>query len=566
MMIKKYGKYILLTILCVGIIYSGYKSYDYDYNESKEIIEYKLNATNTALMNKVKTLQDYATSYVAENSPVLTVTDLCLQFIRKDTYSDAMWNQLLGEIDANFVAYVASKDANFKFTASDKLIDEKTNIEIDFVHLVAALTVYKMYGEQVNYISTDYSGWAGDLMTLLAEVVNYRVANNITDTAVLTDYANSVLATNKPSSFGRSDAFADLDAINIYRLSTLNTNFYETLMSYYSSTDSNNVYNRFATARSILGSKDAIVTKASALLGNTQVQQILIPTAFANVTASDVSILANLFASYVYEEGYIKLNSTSSTNNVGDSFNISVIERHMENATLTFDSNIVSARLANNNLSIQCKSRGETTVTIKPQNGTHTATYTVKVNNIAPSITKNLDSSLTLNVGDKRTISFGAAGTNNVYTWYFSKDGKSKTTLIGNTNTPSMELTATKDMNGKYIICTIKNDGNNEIMTSALKLTINESKKEEDKKEEDKKEEITEKPKDDEDIEGSIPDDEIPDDEEIEVTIPENEMPKDKPKLDSGLKNKLSLIFGVVMGISLIGIIINLIPKKKKGV
>ena len=80
-MIKKYGKAFLLITLCIGIIYSGYKHYDYDYTESKEIIEYKLNSTNTALLNKVKTLQDYATSYVSENTTTLSVTDLCLQFI-----------------------------------------------------------------------------------------------------------------------------------------------------------------------------------------------------------------------------------------------------------------------------------------------------------------------------------------------------------------------------------------------------------------------------------------------------------------------------------------------------
>ena len=561
-MIKKYGKTFLLITLCIGIIYSGYKHYDYDYTESKEIIEYKLNSTNTALLNKVKTLQDYATSYVSENTTSLTVTDLCLQFIRKDTYSDAMWNQLLGVIDTNFVSYVAGKDPNFKFTANDKLIDEKTNIEIDFVHLIAALTVYKMYGEQVNFISTDYSGWAGDLMTLLAEVVTYKVTNNITDNNVLTDYASSVLATNKPSSFGRSDAFADLDAINIFKMGTLETNLHETLLSYYSSTDSNNVYNRFATSRSILGSKDTIITKATTLLSNPQVQRVLIPTAVANVTANEINILANLFASYVYEEGYLKLNQTSSSNTVGETLNIGVIERHMENATLSYDSNIISARLANNNLSIQCKKPGETTITIKPQTGSHVATYNIKISNIAPSITKNLDSALTLNVGDKKTISFSANGTNNVYTWYFSKDGKSKTTLIGNSNTPSIDITATKDMNGKYLICTIKNDGNNEIMTSALKLTVNEPKKEEDKKEEDKKEEVKEEDKEKEDIE-----DEDEKEEDIEVTIPEDEInkPTEEPKLNNDFKNKLSIIFASIMGVSLVGIILNLLSRKKKG-
>ena len=50
----------------------------------------------------------------------------------------------------------------------------------------------------------------------------------------------------------------------------------------------------------------------------------------------------------------------------------------------------------------------------------------IKINNIVPSIAKNLNSELTLNVGDKKTISFSANETNNVYTWYFSKMEKVK--------------------------------------------------------------------------------------------------------------------------------------------
>lgn len=98
----------------------------------------------------------------------------------------------------------------------------------------------------------------------------------------------------------------------------------------------------------------------------------------------------------------------------------------MENSTLSYDSNIISARLANNNLSIQCKKPGETTITIKPQTGSHVVTYNIKISNIVTSIAKNLDSALILNVGDKKTISFSANETNNVYTWYFSKMKKVK--------------------------------------------------------------------------------------------------------------------------------------------
>ena len=117
-------------------------------------------------------------------------------------------------------------------------------------------------------------------------------------------------------------------------------------------------------------------------------------------------------------------------------------------------------------------------------------------------------------------------------------------------------------MNGKYLICTIKNDGNNEIMTSALKLTVNEPKKEEDKKEE-VKEEVKEEDKEKEDIE-----DEDEKEEDIEVTIPEDEInkPTEEPKLNNDFKNKLLIIFASIMGVSLVGIILNLLSRKKRSV
>ena len=98
-------------------------------------------------------------------------------------------------------------------------------------------------------------------------------------------------------------------------------------------------------------------------------------------------------------------------------------------------------------------------------------------------------------------------------------------------------------------------------MTSALKLTVNEPKKEEDKKEE-VKEEVKEEDKEKEDIE-----DEDEKEEDIEVTIPEDEInkPTEEPKLNNDFKNKLSIIFASIMGVSLVGIILNLLSRKKKG-
>ena len=54
---------------------------------------------------------------------------------------------------------------------------------------------------------------------------------------------------------------------------------------------------------------------------------------------------------------------------------------------------------------------------------------------------------------------------------------------------------------------------------------------------------------------------------DIEVTKPEDEInkPTEEPKLNNDFKNKLSIIFASIMGVSLVGIILNLLSRKKKG-
>ena len=515
--------------------------------------------SNASLFNKLKLLESYAKEYVEANGNTGSVTDLCLAYIRKDTYADQMWSTLLGEVDSNFVAFVQSKDASFNITANDKLIDAKSKVEIDFIHLAATLSVYNMYGTSVNDISTDYGGWAGDLMTVMAEVINYKNTNGITDRNVLKNYANSILGTNKSSTYSVHDALADLDAVNIYATGTLGTDFYNTIVNYYSTSGDNTFFYRYQLIQKKFGTRDGAIATATSLLSNMRAQLVIIPE--TQVTAEDISLMAELFASYIYEEGYIELSSTSTTNKIGEQVTIPIIHKHTLSATFKSDANIATASISGNNLIINCKGYGKTKIEVVT-NGGHTASFEITVVNVPPTITINLPANTEFRAGTDKKIAIAASGTNNVYTWYLSNNGKDNAQLLATTNEPSMTLKTKENMDGKYIICYVRNEGNYEIASSPMKLTMTIEHKTEEPKKEEPKEEDKEEPK--EEIKEETKDEPMDEDTSIEeedkdivVEIPENNMPKDEPKVNS-TKTIILIIIGVfeaVIALSLISVL-----------
>ena len=326
----------------------------------------------------------------------------------------------------------------------------------------------------------------------------------------------------------------------------------------------NNYYNRYATIQKILGTKDQVIATATSLLSNMRAQLVIIPG--VPVTASDISLMAELFASYIYEEGYIELSSASSTNRIGDKVTVPIIHKHTTNATIKTDSNIATAAISGNNLVITCKNYGQTKIEVTP-NGGNTATYNITVLNVAPSITTNLPSSIDVNVGTDKKISFAANGTNNSYTWYLSNNGKDNSQLLTTTTSPSMTLKPKANMNGKYVICYIKNEGNSEIATVAMKINVIEEKpKEEQPKEEKPKEE----PKEDESLDNDTVEDDDDDivDDDIVVEIPENNNDNNPSNNGNSKESKMStktiilIVIGVFELIVASALVTNLSKKK----
>lgn len=168
-----------------------------------------------------------------------------LRFIRKESYDNYKWD-ITGGIPNSEIREMVLKDySGFRtyFAPELKFKDHKGNV-VDAIHFAATLNGYLM-----SYIHVPYSwcGWAGDLATLVAQVVEKVKGRH--DSKEIYDFAVSLLNHNKPSfetngryinNMGIEDTLADIDASNIkaeYNCDTLK----DSLLLYY---NSNSAYGR----------------------------------------------------------------------------------------------------------------------------------------------------------------------------------------------------------------------------------------------------------------------------------------------------------------------------------
>ena len=445
---------------------------------------------NAEMLEKVKKLQNFAEEYIKQNNITeYTATDLCMQYIRKDRYNSTLWNVLLGDIDTGFINFLSEKEnvATFK---NDVLLDPITGKEIDFVHMIAPLNAYIENGDTViQLISTHYSGWAGDLITLLEEVTVYRTENNIQDKNVLQEYSNSLLGTNNPSTCPSSDILADLDAIALYNDSSngIKSNLYNALYKYYVSTDSAyNATNRLSSAKKILGnSKSNVKANAKELLTNTDLLIIDIKESFfqdssmvAKVTANDIDVVSQSFANYVYGEPYLELKESNGIGTVEEVIDVKIIESNvnLKNANIEIENTkIAKAEIYKENLRITPLEAGKTNITVYSEDKTVSSTFELTSKNVAPNITGNLEEMYELTVDEEKNFYIQADGTNNVYTWYIKKQTDEEFKKVAESNDNRYKLLPTLEMNNAYIKCGVKNNGNDEIFSILAKLVVKES-------------------------------------------------------------------------------------------
>lgn len=426
---------------------------------------------NQRIISEVTKLENLAKDYIRESSSTSDSTTLTLDYIRSMRYSDAQWNMLLGTPDSGFSDYVTSH-GGVDIQANDFLTDENTYKRTDFVHMIAVLGCYHKYGDSVRLngimdVSTDYSGWAGDLLTLTAEVYNYRTTNSITDADDLLEYAHSLLGTNKASSFDTNDAYGDLDAIILYKNDDFDlSKLGEALTKYYIDADGDvNYTNRVESAKTYIGSDEtAIKSKANTLLRNTVVQNYLVPTVAGHLEDIDYTTMTQAFADYLLQKPYLEITSNSGSGVVGgEDLSVKLYESNLGVPVISMTKDICDVEVLNDTLYIKPTNAGSTVITISSFNNRKSVTYTLTSTNVAPSITKQLDQEYTLSSGVESSITLTANGTNNTYTWYMADTKDGEYSRLGVTAIPTYKFTPTMEMDGKYIKCVISNEGNTSV-------------------------------------------------------------------------------------------------------
>lgn len=213
----------IITLLLIATILLIFLSKKYSSNSNIVTIQYP------DFITKIKSLSDLSVEFKNNTNTTNSSIELCLQYVRKNTYNDNKWKLAAGTINQDFINYVNSKNpvlSNYDFSEI-KILDEKTNSYIDFIHMCAALNS-NLYS--YSFVPSEFSGWAGDLVSLMEQIITYDT--NKTETELIT-YASELLGSlGKTSSlFGMPDLLADIDALNISKLN-YNT-FYELIINYY---------------------------------------------------------------------------------------------------------------------------------------------------------------------------------------------------------------------------------------------------------------------------------------------------------------------------------------------
>lgn len=489
-------KKLLICMLCILMICSFVLSFSNSNSKMQnEVVSYqykddnKLSKSNDELFKKVEKLEKLAQDYINERQIDANATELCLQYLRRDRYNNDKWRGLLGPVDADFVSYVEKNDPELEFDNFEVLYDLGTNRGIDFIHMAAVLNSYVRYGDTISLVvtdlSSDYAGWAGDLLTFLEEIVNYRIENQPEEEELeyedeeeyeermelVQQYAISLLGTNAESTMSGPDVYADFDAYLIYSDSSIDikNGLYEGLIKYYKSHEStNHANNRFANLKKRFGDTEiAISNTVRPYMQNLLIRKLFIPDTTEKVTNDDIEIVLKAFSNYILGVLYMDIEPVEEAAVVGKEKKVKIIENHLDFANVTVDPpELATAKISGEYIVVKPLEAGDATLTVTSLVGNVTKSYVLEIVNVAPKVIKGLETNYYFNVNESESISIKAEGTNNVYTWYMSNSLTGDYTVMAETSSPTYVLNPTDDMDNKYVKCGVKNKGNDEVFTN----------------------------------------------------------------------------------------------------
>lgn len=199
---------------------------------------------NDKNLDLVRSLYSLAETYNSDNATTLT-----FQYIRSgERYSDDLWEEVAGEIDYSFSNYVSS-NSNLSFLKSTPQYLYDNNQRIDFTHMCAVINAILHNSDSIKAIAVgeavvdNLSGWAGDLQTLVKNMVDNISNAYLNDYNKLYNQFTSIMG-SLSYSFSFEDLLSDLDAVYYVQLFGNSTsNIADNLEVYYSQYSQNRYIN-----------------------------------------------------------------------------------------------------------------------------------------------------------------------------------------------------------------------------------------------------------------------------------------------------------------------------------
>lgn len=200
-----------------------------------ENIEYQEQVPIDVFISLVERLEDAYLQYYKDLSIIgdgrQNVVKEILNLLRYYNYNPThvaddekyIWVAVLGPIDKSFYNYLCSTN-NELIQELETYIDGSSEIKLklfldrnggalDIAHLAATTLAYT-YG--VNFASVRWVGWAGDLMSLVTNIVEHVKANK-NDVSTAQPAADAFLG-SKPRNFNYADICVDADAIKLAKM------------------------------------------------------------------------------------------------------------------------------------------------------------------------------------------------------------------------------------------------------------------------------------------------------------------------------------------------------------
>lgn len=181
------------------------------------------------ITNRIQKLYELSYDYNNENALLRTA-----QYLRTAKYTGTAWNIMGGALDSNFVYYVTQNQGSYNLSGLreiETLTSPMTNEGVDFIHMFGVINAIENT-DSITSGASAIAGWAGDLCTLVQEIVNAGVSGD-----AITTLANQKF-NSLNSTFGCYDLIADMDAINIMQTyyNSQNASFAKVMQDYYFNT------------------------------------------------------------------------------------------------------------------------------------------------------------------------------------------------------------------------------------------------------------------------------------------------------------------------------------------